>query len=575
MIHQLLDSRKDLTPQQKIIILDMWADHPNRQHGVSSVRCTFSRVRPSLALNHYIATGNRLKDSSSNSGMASIERGIDSFVAAVKHCGELGNPAVFAYLHGSSGLGKTQLAFALNRRVLYIPFGNAQPIYKSFEGLWEVVRQAINLDLAALREEEMHFQGNDEGVDIFTATHIESAMTPDGQDLAFYTVSVLLKMLELFSSPTYDLNVDPRAGSETNVFLGVDHGKVPLQAMTLNEGRAAAEKYRDILMYFDDVPLFDSDHSEAYDQCLFLRDLIRCMALPCLLSGTESSLLNAVDTVHGSRTKGRVPWAWLFTLFPASRLDLPTAHLSDHEQHLLRNSSPLFGKLFGECMDELPLPVVKAAPVGTWYQNSVTNANAEGGGEKETHAADSTICPDVYAVTAVRDGPGRLPMTPALLSRMKQKICGEKLNVIPPGEVYDLPWLHASTLLVFADSLKDSGAMDTDVLAEGASLGGKMRRNLKMSGVDNIMYHSLHNVPTPLIDANGVTVLYLENRMLQTSNHKPFVARAVFKTCQDDPLLYLSCLRDGLVCRGAHGELVQVPSSYTFRTLRALPSVGN
>ena len=55
--------------------------------------------------------------------MASIEHGIDSFVTAVKRCGELGNPAVFAYLYGSSGLGKTQLAFALNRRVLYIPFG--------------------------------------------------------------------------------------------------------------------------------------------------------------------------------------------------------------------------------------------------------------------------------------------------------------------------------------------------------------------------------------------------------------------------------------------------------------------
>lgn len=174
-------------------------------------------------------------------------------------------------------------------------------------------------------------------------------------------------------------------------------------------------------------------------------------------------------------------------------------------------------------------------------------------------------------------------MTPALLSKMKLKICGEKLNVLPPGDVYDLPWLHASTLLVFADSLKDSDAMDTDVLAEGASLGGKTRRILKISGVNNFLYHSLlirkHfallNVPTPLINANGVTVLYFENRMLQTYTHKPFVARAVFKTCKDDPLLYLSCLRDGLVCRGAHSELVQVPSSYSLRTLRALPSVGN
>lgn len=447
-----------------------------------------------------------------------------------------------------------------------------------------MVRQAINLDLAALREEEMHFQGNGEGVDIFTATHIESAMTPDGQDLTFHTVSVLIKLLELFASPTYDPYVEPRAGLETNVFLGVDLGEVTLQAMTLKKGRATAEKYQDILIFIDDVPLFDSNHSEAYDQCLFLRDLIRCMALPCLLSGTESSLLNVVAKIHRSRMKGRAPWAWLYTLFPASRLDLPTAHLSDHEQHLLRNSSPLFGKWFGECMEELPLSAaVNAAPAGTWYPGSIKYGIADYDSEKETHAAASLIRPEVSAVTAVRDGLGCLSMTPALLSRMKQKICDEKLSAMPPGDVYDLPWLHVSTLLVFADSLKGSSADSTDVLAEGASLGGAVRRTLKMSGVNNILYHSLlirkHfallNVPTPLIDANGATVLYLENGILQTSNHKPFVTRAVFKTCQDDSLLYLSFLRDGLVCRAAHGELVQVPSSYTLRTFRTQTNVSD
>ena len=30
-VDRLLDSRADLTPQQRIIIDDLWANHPNRQ----------------------------------------------------------------------------------------------------------------------------------------------------------------------------------------------------------------------------------------------------------------------------------------------------------------------------------------------------------------------------------------------------------------------------------------------------------------------------------------------------------------------------------------------------------------
>jgi hypothetical protein len=78
--------------------------------------------RESAALREYIDTGNRLKNSAS-SGMEVIESGITDFVNAVK-LGS-GTPAVFAYLDGSSGLGKTQLAFSLHRKVLYIPWGES------------------------------------------------------------------------------------------------------------------------------------------------------------------------------------------------------------------------------------------------------------------------------------------------------------------------------------------------------------------------------------------------------------------------------------------------------------------
>jgi hypothetical protein len=78
---------------------------------------------PSSALEEYVETGNILKDPRSISGVSTIEQGLDRFVDAVEEAGKNKQAAVFSYLDGSSGLGKTQLAFALKRSVLYIPLG--------------------------------------------------------------------------------------------------------------------------------------------------------------------------------------------------------------------------------------------------------------------------------------------------------------------------------------------------------------------------------------------------------------------------------------------------------------------
>lgn len=73
------------------------------------------------ALCKYASTGNRLKVEENKSGVSTIENGIAQFVKSVQASED--DAVVFAYLDGSSGLGKTQLAFALQRPVLYIPLG--------------------------------------------------------------------------------------------------------------------------------------------------------------------------------------------------------------------------------------------------------------------------------------------------------------------------------------------------------------------------------------------------------------------------------------------------------------------
>lgn len=75
----------------------------------------------SPVLEAYVKIGNQLKNPDSSSGVVAIEGGISAFVDVVR--AQRIGPTVFSYLNGSSGLGKTQLAFALQRSVLYLPLG--------------------------------------------------------------------------------------------------------------------------------------------------------------------------------------------------------------------------------------------------------------------------------------------------------------------------------------------------------------------------------------------------------------------------------------------------------------------
>lgn len=83
-----------------------------------SIGDDYANIGSSIA--HYIATGKRLRNDA-DSGMKEIEEGITQYIADSAKRSFI--DSLFAYLYGSSGLGKTQLAFALQRRVLYIPLG--------------------------------------------------------------------------------------------------------------------------------------------------------------------------------------------------------------------------------------------------------------------------------------------------------------------------------------------------------------------------------------------------------------------------------------------------------------------
>ena len=170
-----------------------------------------------------------------------------------------------------------------------------------------MVIQAILRDQLALPEAHNSLNFGC-GAAEFSTGYLKLAMDRKGP-IRLFTVSLLLNMLKLFGSQPEDPSY------QTNVFLSGNFDWT-LQGMTLAEGRADAIQYRDVLIHIDEVPMLIKESPELFLRCVLLRNIIRSMGLPCLLSGTESTLLDVFDFHQGSRGEGNEPWVWLLTRFP-------------------------------------------------------------------------------------------------------------------------------------------------------------------------------------------------------------------------------------------------------------------
>ena len=115
-----------------------------------------------------------------------------------------------------------------------------------------MVHHAVKVDMMALRRSSTTFGE-------FSTRHIKEALVGETHKLKYFSVSVLLKMLELFAKARTDgsnVITYSKPFLKTNVFLGTDF-ELQLKGMTLMEGKVAAKKYRDVLIYLDEIPAMD------------------------------------------------------------------------------------------------------------------------------------------------------------------------------------------------------------------------------------------------------------------------------------------------------------------------------
>lgn len=323
--------------------------------------------------------------------------------------------------------------------------------------------------------------------------------------IGYYTFSLILSFLQRLKSQ-----------DEGDVYVGSDNG-ISVTPLTCREARGRAKEYlhSKYIIFMDEVPKI-SVHSDRYTSCLLCRNLIRAMHLPCILSGTESTLMNVVTTAEGSRVEDASPWVMLLTQTPATVLNATQSakisQLGAYEEGLLAATRPLFHEWFLDFLN-----------------------------------VDSVPC-----------------MSPALLSSLKDKSFAKKPNMSSDDG------LHAQLALVFADSMYRG--------TSAPQQGSPGQENQVTSGYEdnrefqsNLIRSHYAYLYTPNPNQYGLVELYQNGRHLCIGDSSTkYDAFAYFKRAYEDELMYLFCLKGGL-----RRDDQQLPSSYVFTLFRTQPCFMN
>ena len=151
------------------------------------------------------------------------------------------------------------------------------------------------------------------------------------------------------------------------MFLGCE--RLLYEPCTIADAKLLIAKWNDDIpiIFIDELPAPNLLNYIDFEIALYLRNLIRSLQLTCVLSGTESALINMINTATGSRGEKRL-WVNLILNFPKPLFEelLPRKIIENaksneesllslplYEASLLRRSRPLFIIWFIKCADEM------------------------------------------------------------------------------------------------------------------------------------------------------------------------------------------------------------------------------
>ena len=456
-------------------------------------------------------------------------------VSAWEAGGAVGEPNPFFFLHASSGAGKTQLASSLDVPVVYLPLSHGQMIYKPFQALWFGILEALSL-----KEDWKMFDSENAMDEIRSA---ESLFHSSGQ---FHTVGLLVELFKLVYGKTNEESIRLLSGMDGQV-------DIPYQPMALyaardflkpcmSHGQDESGRCTVPLFILDEVPCATNQY--LYEKCILLRNLLRCMGCVCLLSGTEAAAMKSLDIIsYSSRGQQSREYMRLITALPPTawsafenddKYAALIATLSDDVCRMLQRTRPLFVEYVLDAMLEL-----RAA------------------GE------------------AVSDKAGAL--TVSVLRTAKRRVLTEKFKFTSKEGLFaQLALLNPSLLPSTAQGAGKRKPLTNKLLQEAHQEAEFCVRD----------HFGVLKAPNQKGDANSSPLpVYLEpsfNRfddeeeqedelnssclMITSSDgtSEPFLPCYTFAPPDEDPLLYLICMRDG-VNYGDNRK--RVSTSYGLRTI--------
>lgn len=336
------------------------------------------------------------------------------------------------------------------------------------------------------------------------------------------------------------------------------------------------------LYMIDNVPSLDTTHPEGgleYQKCILLRNMIRCMHCVCLLSGTNTDTMGTIDHMSvGARGDSSREFLRLITRLPPINWGIlecdvqyarVAAAVGDDVRAMLQRTRPLFAQHVLEAMLSLDP-----------HQQLCADAP-----NCDCIDPPSSMCSDETQATASTTF-GQL--TSKVLSVAKQKILKHNTRFSSSKELLAQTMLAQSRF--HAHSVYTNTQEEEEEEAENESNGRTPKRQRKRiyeerpCCVQHLHYGELRpansgiSLDGPLSlfvrpDENYMSVEVPQNVKQYSTGHT-MLTRVLFnveyaKPCHD-ALLYLICLRDGMVYNDQ-----KVSSSFALRTLYTSKDKGD
>ena len=297
----------------------------------------------------------------------------------------------FMFINGSSGMGKTQLAFALNGKRPYYYWAinyKYQNIYENFHQLRDSFLNQLNKDKA------YYYQNSHEEWD-FRSTDSEFYQQK------LWIFGFILELVKYAIASEQNNMIE--FSKEKHLSLSPCFAKDVLSAVNENKQHAP-------FFILDELQSKNNHEKNLYDLA-FMRNVFRVCGLVVIVMGTDTVITNICDSGSASRAVDSKEWMYLISTFPDFKLSLSSKSLQNWEQLvkkypflkiLLNHSRSLFSTLLVKYCIKNFESIIKSTEMSKVFDNILDHIAFKVRSDKKLLENDESLRGQLCAITLVQ-----------------------------------------------------------------------------------------------------------------------------------------------------------------------------